>query len=72
MTFTVRQRIYGSAAHYYFVESRRDWLKDIYLCICADKCPYVFATKACISHPARGPPVLRFTGKRGKRLEAKG
>ena len=63
--------MHGSAAHYYFVENRKDWIKGIYLRIFADKCSYVFATKACISHPTRGPPVPRLTGKRGKRLEAK-
>jgi len=45
------------------------WEKGVYPCFRADKCSFIFATKACISHFTRGPPVLRFIGKRGKRLE---
>lgn len=34
--------------------------KGSYLCVKADKCSLLFATKTCISSPVRGPPDLRY------------
>jgi len=46
-------------------EGKDLWEKSIYLCFRADKCSFIFATVTYIGRFIRGPPVLRFTGKRG-------
>ena len=56
---------HGSLTHYFLEEGKNLWEKSVYPCFRADRCSFIFATETYIDHFIRGPPVLRFKGKRG-------
>ena len=64
--------LYGSPAHYFLEDNKDAWEKSGRPSILVDRCSFLYAFKACICHSVRGPPAPQFTGKREKRLEAKG